>query len=110
VDEKSALSDLVGFLARRFGDRLVDVRLFGSRARGAGHEGSDLDVLVLVKDLTGPERLEIGQSTGDLLVRYGLIVSTIAMADDHWRELIRLERHLPREIARDGIDLLTRAP
>ncbi|MBK8096833.1 MAG: nucleotidyltransferase domain-containing protein [Planctomycetes bacterium] len=30
--------------------------LFGSRARGQGHKDSDLDVLVVIDDLTSAER------------------------------------------------------
>jgi predicted nucleotidyltransferase len=35
-----------------YGDRIVRVVLFGSRARGDGHEASDYDVAVFLKDLT----------------------------------------------------------
>lgn len=34
-------------LGRRFGGELVEVRLFGSFARGEQHEESDVDVLIL---------------------------------------------------------------
>lgn len=39
-----ALPDLLG-------ERLADLRLFGSQARGDTHEESDIDVLILVHDL-----------------------------------------------------------
>src|SRR4051794_13942954 len=35
-----------------YGDRIERVVLFGSRARGDAHEGSDYDVAVFLKDLT----------------------------------------------------------
>lgn len=35
-----------------FGDRLRDVRLFGSKVRGDDHEESDIDILVLIEDAT----------------------------------------------------------
>jgi len=37
-------------LQRRYGDRLLEVRLFGSQARGEAGEESDIDVLVILKD------------------------------------------------------------
>lgn len=35
---------------RSLGDRLLEVRVFGSQARGEAHEESDLDLLVLVDE------------------------------------------------------------
>lgn len=41
----------VDVLQRRYGDDLVSVVLFGSRARGDAKPESDIDVLVVVRDL-----------------------------------------------------------
>jgi predicted nucleotidyltransferase len=45
---------IVSGLREGLGDDLVAVVLFGSRARGEAHEGSDWDFLVIARDL--PER------------------------------------------------------
>lgn len=55
----AALARFREALARRFGSRLREVVLFGSHARGEAHEESDVDVLVVVDDLTEPERTEV---------------------------------------------------
>ena len=47
----------VEVLERHFGDRLVSVVLFGSRARGEARPGSDIDILVVVRGLPA-DRLE----------------------------------------------------
>ena len=41
------------------GDRLRDLRIFGSKTRGDAHEESDLDLLVLVQDLDHPTRIAV---------------------------------------------------
>jgi predicted nucleotidyltransferase len=46
-----------------FGTRLAEVRLFGSHARGEASEDSDIDVLVLVAELTPAE---IGVAAGEV--------------------------------------------
>ena len=46
-------------LRDRFGARVSEIVLFGSRARGEAHEESDVDVLVVVDDLTEQERLAV---------------------------------------------------
>jgi predicted nucleotidyltransferase len=48
------LAGIVSGLRKGLGDDLVAVVLFGSRARGEAHEGSDWDVLVVARRL--PER------------------------------------------------------
>src|SRR5579883_1383968 len=48
----SALSRFRAVLAERFGARLREVVLYGSHARGTATEDSDVDVLVVVDDLT----------------------------------------------------------
>ena len=45
------LRDTVGRLERGFGDRLLAVALFGSRARGDARPDSDVDPLAVVRDL-----------------------------------------------------------
>jgi uncharacterized protein len=47
--EGAALDVFVHRLRDRLGARIVDLRLFGSKARGDSREGSDIDVAVLVE-------------------------------------------------------------
>ena len=49
-EERQALDDFVEALHRQYPDRVQDVILFGSKARGEGHPDSDIDILVLVDD------------------------------------------------------------
>jgi predicted nucleotidyltransferase len=41
------------------GERLRDLRLYGSKVRGDSHEDSDIDLLVLVNDLDFESKLSI---------------------------------------------------
>lgn len=103
--ERSALGDLVRFVRERFGARARDLRLFGSRARGEGHEESDLDVLVVIDDLTGSERTEIWNCTGHLREAHDVDVGAFVLSAARWQELCARERRIVHEIQRDGIRL-----
>jgi predicted nucleotidyltransferase len=103
--ESASLKEHGDWLRARFGDRLRELKLFGSRARGEGHEESDLDVLVVVDGLTSLEAREIAQYAGDILTRHDVFVSAFAVSTERMSELRSRERLIAREIDRDGIAL-----
>lgn len=103
--ERTALDELVTFLRQRFGPRVHDLRLFGSRARGEGHEFSDLDVLIAIDDLDSLERGEIWAFSGRMMDRHQVDVGAFTLPTARWRQLQQRGRLIAREIERDGIDL-----
>jgi predicted nucleotidyltransferase len=103
--ERLALSDFQGWVRARFGPRLRELSLFGSRARGDGSEESDLDVLVAVDDLSGVEGREIGHAAGDVLTRHNVWISPFALSAARLSELRARERLIAHEIDRDAVAL-----
>jgi predicted nucleotidyltransferase len=103
--ERLALSDFQAWVRARFGPRLRELALFGSRARGDGSEESDLDVLVAVDDLSGVEGREIGHTAGDVLTRHNVWISPFALSSARLSELRARERLIAREIDRDAVPL-----
>lgn len=90
-----------------FDDRLREVVLFGSYARGQATEESDVDVLVVVDGLDEVERrrvfdlaYDVGAAGDEYLLIAPLPYSTAQITD-----LRERERRLTREIARDGVAL-----
>ncbi len=90
-------------LAGRFGSDLLDVRLFGSHARGEAHEDSDVDVFVLVRTVGWNDRREILDMAGDLFAEHGLLVSPPVFDLARYQEWRRQERPLVMDIERDGV-------
>lgn len=81
------LSELRARLKAHYGDRLVDVVLFGSQARGNAVEGSDIDVMVVLKgrDAPGEEILETSAIIGGLSLAHDILISTIFVSEDDFR-------------------------
>jgi uncharacterized protein len=104
-DEQAALSELRDWVRGRFGERVRQLALFGSRARGEGDEDSDVDVLVVIDQLTSDEARAIGYFAGDLLTRHDVLVSPMCLSTERLDHLRRRERRIAREIGRDGIPL-----
>jgi predicted nucleotidyltransferase len=104
-NESVAVREFASWLRERFGSRVRQVALFGSRARGEGGEDSDVDVLVVVDELAGPEAREIGHAAGDTLTRYDVLVSPFAVSTARLDELRARERLIAQEIDRDAVPL-----
>lgn len=82
-----------------------DVRLFGSFARGDADEESDVDVLVLIDDLTDAEIGVVAGEVAPIILASQLPIAPLPMATARFEELRRSERLLAREIDADGVSL-----
>ena len=100
------LTAILGELRRRFevlyGERLVQIVLFGSQARGDAEPGSDIDVLVVLKDPVHPGE-EIGRTidiVAELSLQHNEVISCVFIGEDRFRH-----RYGPllRNIRREGI-------
>jgi predicted nucleotidyltransferase len=99
--EQVALRELAGRVRQQFGERLVAVTLFGSRARGEGRDDSDLDVLVRLRDATREDRRVLQDLAFDLGLDQGLVISPLLADVATWRH----DSFLARAIAREGVAL-----
>ncbi|HET9960654.1 MAG TPA: nucleotidyltransferase domain-containing protein, partial [Polyangiaceae bacterium] len=75
-----ALNEYSERLRGKFGERLVELKLFGSYARGEAHEDSDVDVLVVIDGLTD---LEIGAVAGEaapVIQKTGFLLAPLPMS------------------------------
>jgi predicted nucleotidyltransferase len=90
-------------LRGRFADRLREVRLFGSRARGDAREDSDVDLLVLIDDLTWREAIEAIDLGTDEELRSGVPLSPLPHATAEFERLRAMESLFAREVDRDGV-------
>jgi uncharacterized protein len=99
---------LLAFAARLrpiFGERLRELRLFGSYARGEAHEDSDVDVLVLVDGLTDREIGIVADEATHVLIATGLPLAPLPMSTERLEQLRRGERLLARDLDTEGIPL-----
>ena len=104
VDE--TLRAFVAGVRRRFGQRLVSVRLFGSYARGEATGDSDVDCLVLLDRMGRDDERAITDLAADLVWQMGgVVISPLTMSAAEFDAWKALERRAPLEIERDGIPL-----
>jgi hypothetical protein len=99
----SALSEYAARLRAVFGERFHELRVFGSLARGEAHEGSDIDVLVLIEHLTDLEIATASGEVGPVILRTGLPLAPLPMSPQRLAELARDGRGLAHSLEREGI-------
>ncbi len=94
-------------LARRaradLGERLVNVRLFGSWARGEATPDSDVDVCVIVKGLTRTEKILLFEQAAEVGWETGCPLSVLAMDESEFHKLLELEARLALDIISEGV-------
>ena len=88
-----------------YGDRVVRVVLFGSRARGEAEPDSDYDVAVFLREM--PDRVaelyRLADLSTDLLDETGEFVHAMAYRADVYDDA---RMPLMHEIRREGVELL----
>lgn len=93
-------------LRRRFGPRVSAIRLFGSYARGEAHEGSDVDVLVLLDRVDRADDRAVTDLAADLVWQlHGVVISPMVFSEADFAAWKASERRTPLEIDREGIAL-----
>lgn len=97
------VNELERRLRERFGPELYDVRLFGSYARGAGNEDSDVDVFVLLEHIDYQRQRDVFDIAGDLFAETNILVSPTVFDVETYRRHLEQERPLVTEIEREGL-------
>lgn len=98
------LAELQSCFQKLYGERLVNLVLYGSQSRGDAKLGSDIDVLVVLKGQVNPgEEIEqTGDIVADLSLEHNEVISCLFM--DEYRFTHR-NGPLLRNIRREGITL-----
>lgn len=85
---KTILTELQRSLTDLYGERLVEVVLFGSQARGDAVEGSDIDVLIVLKGQVRQfeEVARTSEFNAALCLKYDVLTSRIFVSEDEYRQ------------------------
>jgi predicted nucleotidyltransferase len=95
------LSELHSRLKELHGDRLMNVVLYGSQARGDARPASGIDVLIVLKGPVEPiDEDRSGDIAADLSLRYDTLISCLYMDQERFRGGVG---PLVRNIQREGI-------
>ncbi len=101
-NDRVAVERAVEILRRQF--PVERVILFGSKARGQDDAESDIDLLVLTRQLLGArDRDAVVGALFDLQLELGVVLSPVVVALDEWEHGLYQVLPLRQEVERDGV-------
>ena len=103
--EAAAIRQFVARVRELLGTELRHVRLFGSRARGEGHEHSDLDIALIVAPGGRARRYAVYDLAFDVGLEHSVHLAPLVLEEQQLQELRRRERLVALDIEREGIKL-----
>ena len=98
-----ALARFASVVRGRFGESVVDIRLFGSHARANAHEESDVDVAVVLEAAGWEVRRDIINFAADIGLKHDLMLSPTVFDRETYERWRAQDRPLVRDIETEGV-------
>ena len=105
-EEREWLAQFRETLAARFAGVVVNMVLYGSKARGDAHEDSDIDVLLVVRNAAAHLKRPLRHLAHDLAATSYALPSIVAYTEAEWARLGRLGSPFRAAVERDGVSVL----
>lgn len=102
MDLKIVLDEFKTEVRRLYGERVTDIILYGSYARGEARDESDIDVMVVLRGAVAPGR-EIDRMIDvitDLNLKYGVLLAVVPVSEE---KFLRVNSPLLLNVRREGI-------
>src|SRR5688572_29981121 len=89
MDDLYIAREYASRLRRKLGGHVGSIVLFGSRARGDAHEGSDFDVLILLDEPTQAQEDLALEAGTEMLDRYDAFFAPVTWSNAKWERMRR---------------------
>lgn len=100
--DRKAIEEAVYILKQNF--PVVEVKLFGSKARGEDDPESDIDLFVLTsRRISWRERNAMTDALYDLQMKHGVVISLLAVPAEEWKNGAIIALPIHDEIEEEGI-------
>jgi uncharacterized protein len=100
-----AIQQLGERLAVELGNNLLDLMLFGSRARGDESPDSDIDVLVLLSKSNWPIEHRVLTIASRLSLELDVIFNPYIVSQERWEWMQQVQHPLYHSITSEGVPL-----
>jgi predicted nucleotidyltransferase len=104
-NERAAIWEFANTVSRFLEADLIHLWLFGSKAHGNFTDESDLDLLVVLREMSSKRRGVIQRIAARISLDHDTLINTHMKDKTDWDEIVKYEDTLWREVKRDGICL-----
>jgi len=102
-EEKSALTQFKADLERALSGQLIELKLFGSKARGDDQPDSDIDVLVIVATDDWHIRDTVYDVATDILLQMDVCISPKVISKNRFDRLCKEGTSFMHNVSKDAI-------
>jgi len=100
-NEKKALKELQKYLKNNYG--LVDFKLYGSKSRGTDQPESDLDIMIVLEDLSPEIESEIDDLIFELNLEYDCLITSLYFSLNEIEYGALAESPIYKKIKQEGV-------
>lgn len=100
-NEKSAIEFLRKALHKKY--KLLDFKLYGSKARGTDHQYSDLDIMIVLEENTPEIESEIDDLIFEINLKYNCLITALYYSKNEIESGPFAESPVYKKILEEGI-------
>ena len=104
-NEKEAVLEFVRTLRERFSTIIKEIILFGSKAKGNSREYSDIDILIILTDLSWDIKKAISELAAEENIKHNVLISTIRYDVGTWENPIIKHSPFGKIVREEGVRL-----
>jgi len=86
-NEKHAVGEFVQFLLVSYPNKVKSISLFGSKARGDSHPGSDIDVMVILDQDDHKLKRVIQRQAARISLEYDVLLNPRIIGEARWKQM-----------------------
>jgi predicted nucleotidyltransferase len=102
-NEKKALKALKNILEERY--NTLDLRIYGSKAKGTDVQGSDIDIMIVLEDHSPVIESEIDDIIFDVNLKYDCLISALYFGRNELEFGPLTESPIYKKIMQEGVRL-----
>ena len=103
--EQKAVERFAATLRERWGSEILEIHLFGSKARGDAGPESDVDLLIVTERDDWKLKDEIGRVATKVLLAEGIYLSIKVLGKVLYQRLVALEAPFIKNVLREGVSV-----
>jgi len=103
--EKVSLQEFIDRILHKFKDKIVLIRLYGSKARGDFYKESDIDLLIVLKEKDKAVEDLIVEAEWEIMDKHDSYICSVVFDLNEYNRLNNLQTNFMLNVAEEGINL-----